>query len=161
MPDLLVRLYDLPPLEPAIRAVAVRGVAIRRALAPEKHLITEWVAETFSKAWASECDVAFQRQPVACFIAVHGEEILGFAAYDAACRNFFGPIGVLPTFRGQSLGKALLLASLDSMHHAGYAYAIIGAAGPAVFFQKSVGAIVIENSSPGIYRGMLRGTSEV
>jgi len=37
-------------------------------------------------------------------------------------------------------------------------YAVIGGAsdGVADFYRKTVGATVIEDSSPGIYRGMLR-----
>ena len=37
----------------------------------------------------------------------------------------------------------------------GYGYAIIGGAGPIGFYEKSVGAIAIPGSSPGIYKGML------
>jgi hypothetical protein len=39
----------------------------------------------------------------------------------------------------------------------GYAYAIIGAVGPAEFYEKAVGAIKIENSWPGIYNDILKG----
>ena len=39
----------------------------------------------------------------------------------------------------------------------GYAYAIIGAVGPAEFYKKAVGAIKIENSWPGIYNDILKG----
>jgi len=35
-------------------------------------------------------------------------------------------------------------------------YAIVGAAGPVRFYQKAVGAIVIPDSEPGIYLGLLR-----
>ena len=37
----------------------------------------------------------------------------------------------------------------------GYGYAIIGGVGPAEFYAKTVGAIPIEGSEPGIYRGLL------
>ncbi len=37
----------------------------------------------------------------------------------------------------------------------GYAYAIIGGAGPTEFYTKAVGAVAIEGSTPGIYRGVL------
>jgi hypothetical protein len=40
----------------------------------------------------------------------------------------------------------------------GYVYAIIGAAGPVHFYQKTVGAIVIPGSEPGIYTDLLRNT---
>jgi hypothetical protein len=38
----------------------------------------------------------------------------------------------------------------------GYVYAIVGAAGPVPFYQKTVGAIVIPDSEPGIYMGLLK-----
>ena len=33
----------------------------------------------------------------------------------------------------------------------GYAYAVIGGAGPTGFYEKAVGAIPIPHSTPGIY----------
>ena len=37
----------------------------------------------------------------------------------------------------------------------GYAYAIIGGAGPEEFYRKVCGAEVIKGSTPGIYKNML------
>jgi hypothetical protein len=36
----------------------------------------------------------FRAPAVACFIAVREGRLCGFAAYEATCRNFFGPLGV-------------------------------------------------------------------
>jgi len=41
------------------------------------------------------------------------------------------------------------------MKHQGVGYAIIGGVGPAEFYTKAVGAVAIEDSAPGIYRGLL------
>jgi GNAT superfamily N-acetyltransferase len=155
MPDMLVKLYDLPDVANEISALKKNGVNIRRALAPEKHVVLQWVEENFSHAWASECDVSFSHQPVSCFLAIEEKQIIGFACYEATCKNFFGPTGVLETQRGRGVGKALLFAALNAMRESGYAYAIIGGVGPAEFYEKTVGAVLIENSSPGIYRGLL------
>ena len=130
---------------------------IRRALPPEKHVVISWVRQTFSAAWASECEIAFWRQPVSCFVAVREQTLCGFAAYEATCRNFFGPLGVHADYRSKGLGAALLLCALHAMSAEGYAYAIIGGVGPAAFFERTVGAVEITNSSPGVYRGLLRG----
>jgi len=155
--DLLVRLLDLPELSPALERVRAEGVEVRRALAPERHIVVRWVAATFSAAWASECETAFARQPLACFVALQQQQQLcGFAVYEATCRNFFGPLGVTSETRNRHIGVALLLASLHAMRNEGYAYAIIGGAGPVSFFEKVVGAVPIAGSEPGIYRGMLR-----
>lgn len=152
MPDLLVPLYKLPPpisLESA-------GITLRRGLAPEKHIVLDWVGDHFNDHWCSEVDVAFAQQPVTCFIATEDGNLLGFGCYDTTKRGFFGPTGVAETARGRGIGKALLLACLHDMTAQNYGYAIIGAAGPVEFYQRTVNAVVIEGSSPGVYRGMLR-----
>ncbi len=68
---------------------------------------------------------------------------------------FFGPTRVLDSERGKGIGKALLLRSLRAMRDEGYVYAIIGGVGPAEFYEKCVGATLIEGSTPGIYRDLL------
>ncbi|MBW3636602.1 MAG: GNAT family N-acetyltransferase [Armatimonadetes bacterium] len=156
MPDMLVKLYELPSLEPVLTALRERNIEIRRAVAPEKHLIAGWVGEQFSPYWVSECEVAFAHQPVGCFIATQNGKCIGFACYDATRRGFFGPEGVADELRGAGVGKGLLLSCLHDMAAQGYGYAIIGSAGPVEFYRRCVGATPIEGSSPGIYRGMLR-----
>lgn len=156
MPDMLVKLYEREPVQPVLEQQKAQGIDIRRALAPEKRAVVEWVADKFGNGWASECDVAFSNSPVSCFIAVKDGQLIGFACHDATCRDFFGPTGVDPAFRGKGTGKALLLACLDAMAAQGYAYAIIGGAGPVDFYAKVAGATVIDGSVPGIYKGMLK-----
>jgi GNAT superfamily N-acetyltransferase len=153
--DMLVKLYDLPDSRAVFARPREAGIDLRRALAPEKHKVIAWVRKSFSEAWASEAEVAFSRQPVSCFIAIERGKILGFACHDATCRNFFGPTGVEAAARNKGIGAALLLACLEDMRQAGYGYAIIGGVGPAEFYTKTVGAVAIEGSEPGIYRGLL------
>lgn len=154
MQDLLVRLYALPALDPVIAACAAHGVVIRRALAPEHPTIVDWVRRRFASAEA-EVAAAFAHVPVRCFVAVRHEAMLGFACHDVTCRNFFGPEGVAEEARGQGVGRALLLAALHAQRAQGYAYAIIGGAGPAEFYARTAGAVPIAGSTPGIYGGML------
>lgn len=153
MSDWLVKLYDLP--EPATRAAPVDAV-LRKPIGPEHRLLVDWVGQQFSAAWASEAQAALGNRPLSVFIAVGESGLLGFACYDATARGLFGPIGVAATARGQGLGAALLFACLDDMRALGYAYAVIGAAGPGEFYRRTVGAVEIPGSTPGIYRGMLR-----
>ncbi len=52
---------------------------------------------------------------------------------------------------GRGVGAALTLAVLAAMREDGYAYAIIGGAGPADFYARVAGAIEIPGSTPGVY----------
>jgi GNAT superfamily N-acetyltransferase len=153
--DMLVKLYELPDSQPAYQRLQQAGITLRRALAPEKHIVTSWVRQNFSEAWASEVDVAFSRQPISCFIATQQRNVVGFACHDATCPNFFGPTGVEPNARQNGIGAALLFACLEAMKQQGFGYAIIGGVGPAAFYSKTVGAVAIEGSEPGVYRGLL------
>ena len=155
MTDLLVTLYDLPDPGAQLSVLAEKDILVRRAMASEKNRVVGWIQNRFGEGWAAECDVAFARQPIACMIAVTGRRLAGFACHDSTCRNFFGPIGIDTDLRHKGVGRALLLATLHAMANAGYAYAIIGGAGPMVFFEKCVGAIPIPGSTPGIYRSTL------
>lgn len=152
MSDMLVKLYDLPPLAPPRDP----DVTVRRALAPEQHLVLDWVRRVFSDFWVSECTVAYTRTPPAVFVATHAGKPVGFACYDATARGMFGPTGVDESVRGRGIGRALLLAALHDMSAQGYAYAVIGGVGPADFYERVVGATLIPDSEPGVYRGMLR-----
>lgn len=161
MPDMLVKLYDLPSANDIIGKLKEQGIEIRRGLVPEKHLVAEWVGAHFNRHWVSECEVSFSRQPVSCLIAVRtgadgAGEILGFACYDAVAKGYFGPTGVHPDARGKGVGQALLLAALHALREEGYGYGIIGGAGPVDFYAKTAGASVIPDSVPGVYRGMLK-----
>jgi GNAT superfamily N-acetyltransferase len=156
MADMLVKLYALPELAPVLLQQREHNTEIRRALVPERHLVVDWVRQHWGAAWASECDTALVRQPVGCFVAIAAGQLAGFACHDATFKNFFGPFGVDPAQQRRGIGEALLLTTLHDMADQGYAYAIIGGAGPGEFFTRVAGAIPIDDSTPGIYRGLLR-----
>ncbi len=155
MHDMLVRLYDLPDKGKALRRLHDQDIVVRRAAAPEKRRVTDWVAANFEGTWAAEAEIAFARQPVSCFLALRDKEILGFACHEVTCRNFFGPTGVATASRGLGIGKALLLEALWDQRNQGYAYAIIAGVGPAAFYEDAVGAVMIEGSQPGYFKGLL------
>src|SRR5712692_1592603 len=153
MPDLLVNLLKLPPLEPLVRE---QGVNIRRAQPFETTTVREFIEKNFSIAWADEVSVGFANQPVTVFITTRAGRVVGFAGYECTRKSFFGPTGVAENERGRGIGKALLIASLWGLRELGYVYGIIGGAGPVEFYQEAVGAIVIPDSEPGIYRDLLK-----
>jgi GNAT superfamily N-acetyltransferase len=159
MPDMLVNLLHLPPLEPLLDALRQHGVTIRRAQPFDRSIIHAFVARHFAATWADEISVAYAHQPVSLFVATRpspaGSNLLGFAAHECTRRNFFGPMGVLDSERNAGIGKALLVAALHAMRDTGYVYAILGGVGPAEFYANAVGATVIPNSTPGIYTDKL------
>ncbi len=155
MADLLVRLYDLPEFA-ATAKVAAAGIVVRRALVPEKQLILDWIGPRFSHYWVSEAGTALAQIPPTCFVAVRGNDLLGFACHDTSAKGFFGPTGVDEAARGQGIGEALLIATLKAMREAGYGYAVIGDPGPVEFYKKRLDVLEIPGSEPGVYAGMLR-----
>lgn len=157
MIDMLVKLYDIPILQPALDAITQISCIVRPAMSSERIPIVKWVNSNFNGSWARQTDVSFIHTPPTCWVAICDKNIVGFAAYDATCLNFFGPTGVAEEYRGKKIGTALLLGCLHSIKLAGYGYAIIGGAGkvPSEFYKKVVKATVIEGSSPGIYAGRL------
>jgi GNAT superfamily N-acetyltransferase len=172
MADMLVKLYELPPLQPALDALASINIAIRRAEIGEEHVIKPWIAKHFKPGWAAGIAFAIYRSPGSFFVAIQKalpdpnrsdpydlppERLVGFACYDSSNRGMFGPMGVQKQFEGRGIGKALLLASLHAMREEHYAYAIIGWAGPVEWYEKTVGATIIPGSEPGSFRGMLQG----
>lgn len=151
MPDMLVNLLKLPDDRADVERLAAEGITIRRINAYERSILHKFVLETFSQGWADEVMSAFSNLPTTCFVATRDKKIIGFAAYDCTRRNFFGPTGVDPVYRGSGVGKVLLLACLRAMLEGGYAYAIIGGVGPADFYTKCCGATLIPDSTPGVF----------
>lgn len=155
MADMLVKLYDRQPAPPC-----PAGVQLRKPIGPEHGAVVAWMRGRFGPGWASEAAVALGNRPPSCWLALQGGALQGVALFDATARGYFGPIGVDAAARGRGLGRALLHAALADMAGAGYGYAIVGGVGSEAqqrFYREAVGAQLIEGSTPGLYRDMLRG----
>ncbi len=159
--DMIVNLYNLPDSQRVYDACAEREIIVRKARAYEKHIVSAWVETHFTASWASEVEVAFARLPIGCFVATQHKQLLGFACIESTARGFYGPTGVLESARGQNIGTVLLLRCMEALRELGYAYGIIGGAGPRAFYEKAVGARVIENchvkttGETSVYQDML------
>ena len=157
MSDLLVRLYALAPSAPWVERAAAAGISVRRCEAWDRFVLKCFITEHFGDTWASEVDFAFASgHPVTAFVAIKDGRIVGFAAYECTRRGYFGPTGVREDLRGSGAGAALLMCCLEAMREMGYAYAIIGDAGPGGFYEKVCGATVIDGSDPGVYGDLYR-----
>ena len=153
--DLLVKLYELPPLQPEIEKMQKVNVLIRRPIGPENYKVIAWIKTYFGEGWAGESENAFFNNPKSIFIAIKDEKMVGFACYDATTKGFFGPTGVQEDCRGLGIGKALLIYTLHGLKDQGYGYGVIGSPGPVEFYVKALNAIEIPNSIPGVYKGMI------
>lgn len=155
--DMLVKLYDLPDDTDLCRRLGERGVSIKRVLAPDRARVLEFVRSEFGDGWTHECETALAAQPANCYVAVKDRKVIGFSCFEATAKNFFGPIGVAADCRTGGVGTALMLACFHSMWEMGYGYAIIGWVGDARgFYERTVGAQMIPDSHPGVYRRMIR-----
>jgi predicted N-acetyltransferase YhbS len=160
MPDMLVHLLKLPPLEPALSEMRQTGIIIRRAQPHEISRVRDFVLAHFEAGWADEISVGYTNKPVSVYIAIRDGRVSGFGAYECTRRGFFGPTGVEERERGRGVGRALLLACLWGLRELGYAYGIIGGAGPIDFYERAVGAIVIPDSVPGIYADPIKNSNK-
>ncbi len=155
MTDMLVKLYDLPDHTSSIEKVNAMDVIIRRPLNAERDLILNWIEKNFSKGWRDEVNAAFTTPPVHCFVATQQKDIVGFACYNVTAKGYFGPTGVIENMRGKGIGRVLMMHCFRALINDGYAYVIIGGIGPQEYYKKYANATVIENSTPGIYKGQI------
>ena len=133
---------------------------MRRARNYEKTVLRIFVEKHFTVGWADEIEAGYRHMEPSILVAVREKKVIGFAAYDCTRRGYFGPTGVDEAYRGKGVGKALLVAALEGLYQRGYAYGIIGFAGPIDFYVKTVNAIPIPNSEPGIFEDMLDQKTE-
>lgn len=151
MPDMLAKLYDLPDVAPKVDALREKGITCRRAESYERSAILAFAGTHFPH-WVDELAAGFGAAPPTVYVATEKGAVLGFACYNVTRPDYFGPTGVDESRRGLGIGRVLLLQCLHALSAEGYAYAIIGGVGPAVFYEKAIGATLIPESVPGIYR---------
>ncbi len=147
----------------AERALAGRGVLVRRATAGDLPALTRLIESSFGNGWIWEAGQSIGRDGAGCHIAVRAqveaeteteaassagaeggpaEEVLGFAAWGALRPTWFGPMGTAPGARGSGIGEVLLRRCLADQRAAGHARVQIGWAGPVAFYSRAVGAYI-------------------
>ncbi|WP_243450052.1 GNAT family N-acetyltransferase [Neobacillus terrae] len=119
---------------------------IRRVNHNDFDEIVRYVEEHFSSGWAQTVREGFLQSRHSIYVAFDNEGgIAGFAAFDIykGKKGYFGPMGVSHSDRSKGYGFSLLHHCLKDMKGIGYAYAIIGGAGPLEFYEKACGAVII------------------
>ncbi|MCA1058488.1 GNAT family N-acetyltransferase [Rossellomorea aquimaris] len=122
-------------------------VKISSVQAYEKEHFLSWSGSHFGEVWSDTLRNAFQsNNPLIPIYKAEVEgRLIGFAAYDVFMdkKGVFGPMGVLPDFRHDGVGRRLLYAALESMKEKGYMYAMLIEAGPIEFYEKTCNAKLI------------------
>lgn len=121
------------------------GYAVRRATPADEAAFAEFCRREWTEGWTTEGRIGLAKRPSSLFLATRaageGEEIVGFAVYEAnQCLGCFGPTGVAPAHRGKRLGARLLYATLIDMKRLGRPACEIGWVGPVDFYHRTVGA---------------------
>src|SRR5579872_3045499 len=80
MPDMLVHLLKLPPLEPLLAEMRQANVVIRRALPFESGPVRAFITKHFGAGWADEIAVGYANKPSSVYIALRDGHVVGFGA---------------------------------------------------------------------------------
>ena len=152
--DILIRLYGISDYTDAFRALKEQGIVIKRVMDVNDSEVVDFVRTNFSSIWAEEVRFAlFNRN---CHVAVDGTKIVGFFCIQATAPEFFGPIGVLPEYRGKGIASALLHKAVLLMKDRGYKYMVSGATrGPMARIIKRHYAAIEIPESIGSYEDLL------
>lgn len=122
---------------------------VRRVKHNDFGKLLKYVEHNFSYKWSQTVKNGLKSINPSIYIALSNEgEIVGFAAFDVYKNKkcYFGPMGVSKPYRMKGIGYSLLHHCLKDMKNIGYAYAIIGGAGPIEFYEKACNAVVIPSA---------------
>jgi GNAT superfamily N-acetyltransferase len=146
--DMIVPLLALPDTEPVVRRVVAQGIVLARATMGELTPLRAFILAHFTQVWADSVFAGLSHTPATVFTAWDGEQVVGFGSHSGNRPGIFGPLGVHPDYRGRDIGTALLFQCLLDLRSAGYVYAIIGQVGPAAFYEKACGAMLLPAEWP-------------
>jgi len=142
--DMIVPLKDY-----SFPTIPTSNLTIRKAKQSDTARLKNFVEKEFGKGWIVSIENGFSQEDVPIFIALEGQEIMGFACFDVVRgkKGLFGPMGTSFSNRVQGIGYTLLHYCLYEMKEIGYEYAVIGEAGPIEFYEKACNAVVIPKTS--------------
>ncbi len=135
--DLRTANLETAPEENMLRA---EGIVLRRATAEDVPATLALVDAFFSPGWHVEVSDSGLFEPRPLFVAVEGQRVDAFAAYDVSGPRRFRPTGTDPDLRRKGIGGALLKMCLRDMRERGDHECEIGWVGPIGFYARAVGA---------------------
>lgn len=146
--DLIVSLKDY-----SIPIIPNSNIVFRKAEQGDAASLKMFVEKEFGNGWLESIENGFHQEFVPIFIALEGQEIVGFACYDVVrCKKgLFGPMGTSLSNRIQGIGYTLLHYCLGEMKEIGYEYVVIGEVGPIEFYEKACNAVVIHKNFMSAY----------
>jgi len=125
----------------AEKALAAKGIDIRRADAGDVEAVREFLAQHWPP-WIGEVMYSFKNRPVSLHLAFRDGQLIAFSAHN--CNNFntgwFGPMGTDPATRKLGVGGVLLRRCLADIKNAGHRFATIPWVGPIAFYLHYAGA---------------------
>ena len=121
-----------------------RGIRVRRVSVMDEEL-EEWIEKRFSPFWRTEAVMALEAEDGGVLVAEVEGRIAGFSVYGALKPNFFGPIGVDPSFRRVGIGTLLLFRTLREMRIEGVRIAVIPWTSHLFFYSQLPGVTGIRH----------------
>lgn len=119
--------------------LANHGIRVRRLDEADRDAFVSYI-EKWGPSWRWEALASYGNDPISCHVALHQGAFVGFAAYDANLRGWFGPMGTDQEMRRFGIGRILLKRCLQDQREKGYGTAQIAWTGPYHFYAKAVGA---------------------
>ena len=153
--DMLVKLYDLPDSRPLRERLTQDGVSLRARAGAREAQGDRLGARSFLRVLGKRSRGGLRPRAGVLLHRGQGRHDHGLCLPRRDLPQLLRTDRRRPNARKGGVGTALLLACLEDMKHAGYGYAIIGGVGPADYYARAVGAVAIEGSDVGVYRGLL------
>jgi len=150
MTDMLVKLYRIRYDYGFVEKLEAEGISIHKPERNQIQPLMQWIEKLFCQESAEQASLAFLSNPACGFIASekNSGDFIGFACYDALGLGFFGPICILPNYKGKGISRALVLSCLFDMKMRGYGYAIIGNVGPTRFYEDIIKDVAVPDNNP-------------
>lgn len=133
----------------------IEDISIRKVRDSDKEVVREFVLENFYERWTKTIDYGLTLEDIPIYIAIHDNNIVGFAGYNISKqrKGYFGPLGVLKSYRDRKIGQALVNSCLIDMKQLGFETCIIGNAGSIEFYEKACGARIVPMTRKGDNNG--------